>query len=83
MADAVKCLLREYADEPLVFNEVPRWLQDAVSNGDIKPEFRSEDYWYYVVKTPTGLVDATPGDFIVRDPNGSLSVRLSPTQNSL
>jgi hypothetical protein len=37
----------------------------ALKAGEIKPEFRSEDYWYYVVKTPNGIKDATPGDLIV------------------
>jgi hypothetical protein len=78
MSDAVKCLLREYADNPLVFSEVPQWLQDAVQRGDIVPEFRSEDYWYYIVNTDKGRVAATPGDFIVCNPNGTLSVSPVP-----
>ena len=66
--------MREYADQPLVFDEIPGWLHSSIRGGLIKPEFRSEDYWYFVVQTPDGVVDATPGDLIVRDLNGNLSV---------
>lgn len=70
----VRCPYREYADNPLVFEEVPAWLSVSLESRDIVPEFRSEDYWYYVVQTPGGPKDATPDDLIVMNPNGSLDV---------
>jgi len=72
--DAVKVLNREYADNPYVFEDDPSWLLIALKAGEIKTEFRSEDYWYYVVRTPSGLKDATPGDLIVHLADGSLDV---------
>jgi hypothetical protein len=65
--DKVKYGLREYADNPLVFNEVPEWLAAAVMQGKIVPEFRTEDYWYLRVKTIDGEELIAPGDFIERD----------------
>lgn len=70
--DAVKCLMREYADEPLVFDEVPDWLQEAIEQKRIMPEFRTEDYWYYRIETLEGSMLASPGDWIIRGLRGEL-----------
>ena len=70
--EAVKCLMQEYADLPLVFDEVPQWLQEAVDNKTLVPEFRSEDYWYYIIKTLEGDMTAAPGDWIIRGVKGEL-----------
>lgn len=70
--EAVKVPYREYADLPLVFNEVPNWLQEAVSDGILRPEFRSEDYWYYIIKTIEGEMSGGPDDWIIRGVKGEL-----------
>jgi len=70
--EAVRVPFHEYADNPLVFDEIPEWLQEAVTEGTIRPEFRSEDYWYYVIKTLEGEMTATPGDWIIRGLAGEL-----------
>lgn len=66
-ANAVKIKMREFADSPLVFDEVPEWLEEAVINNRVVPEFRSEDYWYYRVTTPRGVVLASPGQWIAHN----------------
>lgn len=70
--EAVQYHMREYADNPLVFDEVPVWLKEAIENKTIKPDFRSEDYWYLVIKTLEGNMDVTPGDWIIRGVKGEL-----------
>lgn len=70
--EAVQYHLREYADNPLTFDELPDWLTDAVNNGTIKAEFRGEDYWYLVIKTLEGDMDVTPNDWIIRGIEGEL-----------
>lgn len=72
VVQAVKCLMHEYADNPLIFEIVPQWLQDAISQKVIVPEFRSEDYWYYTIKTLEGEMLASPGDWIIRGSAGEL-----------
>jgi hypothetical protein len=70
--EAVQFHLREWADEPLVFDELPDWLAAACSDGTISPDFRSEDYWYLVIKTLEGEHTASPGDWIIRGVKGEL-----------
>jgi hypothetical protein len=70
--EAVKIPMREYADLPMVFDEVPDWLDAAVKDGTLTAEFRSEDYWYFVIKTLEGPMTATPGDYIICGLNGEL-----------
>lgn len=70
--EAVQYGLQEYADNPLEFKEVPEWLEKAVEDGIIVPEFRSEDYWYLVIKTLEGNMDVTPGDWVVRGVGGEI-----------
>jgi hypothetical protein len=71
--EAIKFPLREYADDPLVFREEPpTWLQEAITDGTITPEFRTEDYWYLRIKTLEGDHLATPGDFIIRGVKGEI-----------
>lgn len=70
--EAVQFHLREYADNPLVFDEVPSWLDEAISGGVIKPEFRTEDYWYLEIKSNNGYFLVGPGDWIIRGTNGAI-----------
>ena len=72
--EVVRCLYREYADNPLVFDVTPEWLQSAIDDKLVTPDFRTEDYWYYVVNTASGPKDATPGDLIVRRADLTLDV---------
>lgn len=72
---AVQYPLNEYADNPFTFHELPDWLTTAVQDETIRAEFRGEDYWYLIVKTPQGDATVAPDDWIVRDAQGSLSVR--------
>ena len=49
--DRVQYAYCEYADAPLSFKqEPPNWLHDAIRDGLVIPEFRTEDYWYLVVE---------------------------------
>lgn len=70
--EAVQYHLREYSDNPMVFDEVPEWLDDAVKQGIIRAEFKSEDYWYLIVYRPQPELaqKAGPGDWIVKDGRG-------------
>lgn len=70
--EAVKFHNREYADNPLVFDEIPKWLQEAVDNKTIIPEFRSEDYWYLNIQTLEGTMSARPDDWIIQGVNGEI-----------
>lgn len=65
MADAIRVRLQEWADNPLEFDHVPRWLQDACKEERVSPYFGSEDYWYLDVLTPTGVQRIGPGDWII------------------
>jgi hypothetical protein len=57
------------------FSVVPDWLKDAMKNGDVAPHTRgSTDYAQWDVKTARGLLNATPGDWIIRRERGDLSV---------
>jgi hypothetical protein len=67
VVDAVKILYHEWADDPFVFEELPDWLDSAITMGVIRPEFRSEDYWYLVIDTLEGPMSAGPDDWIIRD----------------
>jgi hypothetical protein len=70
--EAVRVPMREYADPPMVFDEIPEWLSEAVRTGVILAEFRSEDYWYFIIETLEGSMLATPGDWIIRGVKGEL-----------
>ncbi len=67
----VQYCLVEWADNPLTFKqEPPSWLQTAILTGQVIPQFRTEDYWYLVVKTDDGFRVVSPGDWIVMGNNG-------------
>lgn len=72
VTNKVEYALREYADFPYAFNlggdkSIP-WLTDNIKNGNIKAEFRSEDYWYLRVRSADGHeVLVGPGDYICYD----------------
>lgn len=70
--EAIQFPLREYADNPLSFPEVPSWLNEAIASGVITPEFRTEDYWYLKIKTLEGDHLATPGDWLIRGIKGEI-----------
>jgi hypothetical protein len=66
IVEAVRFPMAEYADNPLALEEdPPEWFQKALAQEIIKPEFRSEDYWYLRIKTLKGEILASPGDFIL------------------
>ena len=62
---------------PLLFNETPSWLQNAIDEQKIKPFGAGEDYWYLLVQTAEGPVTAEPGDWIACSPSGDLTIRTS------
>lgn len=64
----------EYADNPLTFDKITPWLQTAIDEGEIKPIFKGEDYWYLTVQTKNGPKTASPGDWIVIDNYSQLDV---------
>jgi hypothetical protein len=68
----VKVPMREWAEAPMVFEDLPDWLAEAVHLGQIRAEFRSEDYWYFIIDTLEGSMTATPGDYIIRGVKGEL-----------
>lgn len=70
--EAVKFHLREYADNPLVFEDLPVWLQTAIAVEIIKPVFKSEDYWYLEIKTLEGVMTVSPGDWIIKGLKGEI-----------
>ena len=70
--EAVKVPYREWADDPFVFSDVPDWLAVAVVDGTIYADFRSEDYWYFVIKTLEGDMTCGPDDWIIRGVQGEL-----------
>ena len=72
--DRIKYGLHEYGDNPLTFSHMPHWLIYALSDGTIKPKFGSEDYWYLLVRTPTGDVMVGPDDYLVRGEKGNVLV---------
>jgi len=60
------------------FSAAPDWLEAAVRAGDVWPHTRGgTDYAQWEVKTPAGMANARPGDWIVRGPDGALSVKLA------
>jgi hypothetical protein len=57
------------------FSAVPQWLKDAIGTGHLKPHTRgSTDYAQWDVQTASGLLNAGPGDWIIRRERGDLSV---------
>ena len=53
----------------------PDWFVDAIMTGAIVSSTRgSTDYAQWDVRTPSGIVNATPDDWIVRRESGELSV---------
>lgn len=71
VVEAVKYPLFEYADNPLAFDP-PAWILRAVEEGTIWSEFRSEDYWYLIIKTLEGEMTVSPDDWIIRGVKGEL-----------
>lgn len=59
------------------FSDAPNWLLSAIEGGMIRAHTRgSTDYARFHVTTPEGVVDAGPGDEIVRAGTGSLQVEV-------
>ena len=59
------------------FSDEPNWLLSAVEGGMIREHTRgSTDYARFDVTTAEGVVDAGPGDEIVRVGTGSLRVEV-------
>lgn len=65
--NAVQYSLQEWADNPLTFNELPEWLDNAIKDKRITPIFGCEDYWHLEVKSKNVTETCAPGDFIVTD----------------
>jgi hypothetical protein len=71
--EAIQYANNDYADNPLEFHsDPPQWLRNAIDDGTVRPEFRSEDYWYLVIHTLEGNMDVTPGDWIIQGIKGEL-----------
>lgn len=70
--EAIQYHQQEYADDPLTFAELPTWLSNAVDDGTIRPEWRSEDYWYLLINTLEGAMLVSPGDWIIRGVKGEI-----------
>lgn len=70
--ESIKVPHHEYSDDPFIFEEVPEWLDAACRSGVITPRMKSEDYWYYEIKTLEGSMLASPGDFIIQGVKGEL-----------
>lgn len=75
--EAIQYGLAEYADEPYGAWRIPEglfpaWLSSAISDGVVKHEFRSEDYWYFTVSTLEGLMTGGPDDWLLRGVEGEL-----------
>lgn len=57
------------------FSDVPMWLRDAMNNRKIVLHTRGgTDYAQWEVTTKLGVVNAGPGDWIVRNENAELTV---------
>lgn len=81
--EAIKVPYNEWGDNPMEWPEVPDWLQEAFTSGQIVPEFRGEDYWYYkVIIEPVGVIMANPDYHIVRFPDGSIAALESSVFNA-
>lgn len=63
--EAVQFKYAEYADNPLLFDEVPDWLSVAINEKKIVPDFKTEDYWYLMIETLEGTMFAGPDDWII------------------
>lgn len=64
----------------LPFSALPAWLQTAIRTGRVSPHSRGgTDYAQWTVATAAGSVNAWPGDFISREPDGSLVVTRHPS----
>lgn len=70
--EAVEYPYHEWADNPLEFYELPDWLQAAIDDETIRPDFRSEDYWYLVIKTLEGEMTVGPDDYIIQGVEGEI-----------
>lgn len=71
--DAIHVPYNEFGDNPLEWPEVPEWLDLAFKTGQIWPEFKGEDYWYYNVITNAGKMTLDPDWYLVRFPDGSMA----------
>ena len=70
---AVRYGLQEYADRPQNgFESYPVWLVEAIESRAVAFEFKSEDYWYFTVRTLEGLMTGGPDDWIIRGVEGEL-----------
>jgi hypothetical protein len=76
--EAVQYGLAEGADEPAAAWRIPAseyfptWLAQALKDGVVKHEFRSEDYWYFTVSTLEGVMTGGPDDWLIRGVEGEL-----------
>src|SRR5580765_8712345 len=76
--NAVQYGLAEYADNPLVFkdgvtNNGTQWVEDLYKEGNIAPVFKSQDYWYLKIDTPSAGFFVEPDEWLIQSEEGKLS----------
>jgi len=57
---------------PFKCDVLPRWLEDAFTNGTIAVHPSDRDYALLAIKAPEGTMVAEPGDWIIRGVKGEL-----------
>ena len=70
--EAIQYHYYEYSDNPLTFDDIPKWLQEAIDKKVLVPEYHTEDYWYLRVTTLEGDHLIGPDDWIIRGVHGEL-----------
>lgn len=73
--EAVQFAHAESAEDPfwrVTEEDAPPWLVEAIEAGTVSHEFRSEDYWYFTVRTLEGLMTGGPDDWLIRGVEGEL-----------
>ena len=74
IVEALEIPYKEYGEVNWVWDEVPQWLTDAYNDKTIDEVFRTEDYWYLIVRTLEGEMQGSPGDYLIRGIHGELYV---------
>lgn len=73
--EAVQFAYAESVEDPywrVLEEDAPSWLAQALKDGVVKHEFRSEDYWYFTVSTLEGVMTGGPDDWLIRGVEGEL-----------
>jgi hypothetical protein len=73
--EAVEILNPTSPDDAAHFSEMPEWLKQAIDQGFITWVFDTQRQETVVeLHGPWGVLDAAPGDYLVRNPYGELNV---------